>query len=207
MTTPPVPRRPLKRILDLCITVPVLVLFLPVLVTVALGIKLEGWARGKRAPVFYRETRISRGRPFPIWKFRTVRADVDLASEQSVKLLESEANLTRVGRFLQAHYLDELPQLFNVFMGQMSLVGPRPVDPRIYEIEVGAGVDLRSWIPAGLTGQFQVQKGVGDFRERRVALDQAYFDKYRSCGNLGLVAHDLRLLGRTFKTLVRGGGW
>ena len=202
--------RPLKRAFDVCLSASAILLLTPLLVAIAVAITLEGLKLGRRIPVLYGERRISRGRPFTLWKFHTIRPDLDLGPDSgviSVKHLERKENLSRVGRFLQNYYLDELPQLFSILRGQMSFVGPRPMVAFDYQREIDRRIVLRKWIPAGLTGQFQVQKGIGKFRERRVSLDMEYFDKYVCCGHLALLVYDLNLIRKTAGTLLRGGGW
>jgi lipopolysaccharide/colanic/teichoic acid biosynthesis glycosyltransferase len=101
-----------------------LVLTAPVL----LGIAIAVWVRSG-SPVFYVATRAGlHGRPFALYKFRTMAA-VD-ASDGPAVTIKGDPRITPVGRFLRRHKLDELPQLFNVVRGDMSLVGPRPEDPR-----------------------------------------------------------------------------
>jgi len=140
-----------------------LVLVAPVLAIVALLIK-----RDSRGPVFYRQTRVGRdGRPFQMWKFRTMVEDADAMKPELFALNEAEQGLfkivkdprvTPVGRRLRSVSLDELPQLVNVVRGEMSLVGPRPLvtdeDAQI------TGLDRhRLQLTPGMTGQWQVLGG------------------------------------------------
>ncbi len=100
-----------------------LVILSPVLLLVSLLIKLDS-----SGPVFYRGVRTGRfGKPFRIFKFRTMVQDAEKAGPSSTA--DDDSRITRVGRFLRKHKLDELPQLMNVLCGQMSLVGPRPQVP------------------------------------------------------------------------------
>ena len=101
-----------------------LLAFLPLGVLIAISIKLADFG-----PVFYRQTRIGQfGKPFRIWKFRTMVRNADRLGLQITK--DQDPRITRVGRFLRKTKLDELPQLWNVLRGDMSLVGPRPERPR-----------------------------------------------------------------------------
>ncbi len=109
----------LKRPLDLALALIGLLLLLPVLAGLALWIKVDS-----PGPVFYRGPRVGRGgKAFRIFKFRSMRMDADQGPSSSGV---DDPRITRVGRFLRAHKLDELPQLLNVVRGEMSLVGPRP---------------------------------------------------------------------------------
>jgi lipopolysaccharide/colanic/teichoic acid biosynthesis glycosyltransferase len=114
---------PGKRAFDVVVSAVAVVLLVPVLVGIALAVKLDS-----PGPVLYRQRRVSRGgRLFWLYKFRTMVVDADrLAPNVSAT---GDPRVTRVGRFLRRTYLDELPQLLNVLLGDMSLVGPRPETP------------------------------------------------------------------------------
>lgn len=110
----------MKRLFDLVCSAIGLVFVGPILVLLAIAIKLTS-----RGPVFYRGPRIGlHGRPFHIYKFRTMVVDADKIGGSSTP--EDDPRVTRVGKFLRKYKLDELPQLINVVTGEMSLVGPRP---------------------------------------------------------------------------------
>jgi lipopolysaccharide/colanic/teichoic acid biosynthesis glycosyltransferase len=113
----------MKRALDvLASLLGLVVLLIPGLIVAALI------RRDSPGPVFFRQERVGRfGRPFRIHKFRTMRVDAEQAGQLTVG---ADARITRIGAFLRAHRLDELPQLIDVFLGDMSLVGPRPEVPR-----------------------------------------------------------------------------
>ncbi len=113
----------LKRTFDLLVSLVSIIVLSPVLLLVALSIKLDN-----PGPVFYRQQRVGRnGEPFSILKFRTMVVDADRLGLLTVG---RDARITRVGRFLRKTKLDELAQLFNVLIGEMSLVGPRPEVPK-----------------------------------------------------------------------------
>ena len=163
-----------------------------------------------RGPWLYRERRISRGREFDLLKFRALRQDVLQAGEGAeahARLLESDvANLTWAGRrVLKPWYLDELPQLFNVLRGDMSLVGPRPWPPSMVANQVAKGFTYRNEVRAGWTGPAQVQKGITE-SAGYTELDLAYVEACRTRSGLGIVLLDLRILGQTVKVIARGEG-
>ena len=167
-------------------------------------------ARGDRGPWLYRERRVSRGREFDLLKFRTVRRDVLAAAhgrEAHARMLEADtANLTWAGRrILKPWYFDELPQLFNVLRGDMSLVGPRPWPPSMVRDQVAKGYDYRKHAMAGWTGPAQVQKGVTE-PAGYAGLDLAYVEACRTCSGRRLAWMDLGLLWRTIKVMARGEG-
>jgi lipopolysaccharide/colanic/teichoic acid biosynthesis glycosyltransferase len=163
-----------------------------------------------RGPWLYRELRISRGRQFELLKFRTLRRaalDQQRAEEAHARLLENDlGNLTWAGRrILKPWYLDELPQLFNILRGDMSLVGPRPWPPSMVRRQVAEGLDYRNHVLPGWTGPVQVQKGIVE-PGRYAELDLAYVEACRSWSGLRLARYDLELLWRTLKVLARGEG-
>jgi lipopolysaccharide/colanic/teichoic acid biosynthesis glycosyltransferase len=119
---------PGKRVFDVVVATAALVLLAPVLLVIALVVKLDS-----PGPVLYRQARVRRGgQLFRVLKFRTMVVDADrLAPNVSAA---GDPRITRIGRFLRRWYLDELPQLLNVVRGDMSLVGPRPETPEFVEL-------------------------------------------------------------------------
>ena len=176
------------------------VIFLtPLLLLVAVAIKLDS-----RGPVFFLQPRVGRGnRIFLTYKFRSMRADrSDAAGTQSTT--KNDDRVTRVGRFIRASSIDELPQLFNVLKGDMSLVGPRP-----HALGSLAGdtlfwdVDERYWhrhaSKPGLTGLAQVRGFRGETRERadlanRLAADLEYLNGWTIWRDLSILAGTIRVL-------------
>jgi lipopolysaccharide/colanic/teichoic acid biosynthesis glycosyltransferase len=158
-----------------------------------------------RGRVFYRERRISRGRPFDLFKLRTLRESVLVEARGHVRPFEADVgNLTWAGRrVLKPLYLDELPQLVNVLRGEMSLVGPRPWPPELVERQLARGVDYRLRVTAGWTGPAQVSKGLDLQFEN---LDRAYVELLESRRAREIVRHDLGILRRTLGTMLRGEG-
>ncbi|MFI8190800.1 sugar transferase [Streptomyces sp. NPDC085946] len=156
---------------------------------------------GSRGPVIYRQTRVGRGgRPFPMWKFRTMVVDADrmkgdlaAANEHDGHMfkLRRDPRVTGVGRLLRRYSLDELPQLVNVLLGHMSLVGPRPPLP-----EEVAGYDRtelrRLSVKPGLTGLWQVS-GRSDLSwHETVSLDLRYVDNWSWTWDLSVMARTVR---------------
>lgn len=200
-----------KRVLDKSIAGGLVLLAAPLLAAVYVAMGLDmALSRRDRGRWLYRERRISAGRPFDLLKFRTLRRDV-LEREGGVsghaRLFEADPkNLTWAGRrILKPWYLDELPQLFNVLRGDMSLVGPRPWPVGMVEDQVASGLDYRTRVIAGWTGPAQIQKGITE-PAGYAALDLAYAEKCRSLGSIRLLRYDLGVLARTVKVMVRGEG-
>jgi lipopolysaccharide/colanic/teichoic acid biosynthesis glycosyltransferase len=195
-----------KRLLDLLVSGVLLVVFSPVLLVVLLAFALDVLLSPRdRGSLFYREARISRGRTFGLLKFRTLRSDVLERSAGHARLLEADAaNLTWIGRrLLKPWYVDELPQLWNVVRGDISLVGPRPWPPELVDRQRAEGLTYRDELTAGLTGTAQITKGSG---QRYADLDLAYAERVRSLGSWALVRYDLQILVRTIGVIARGEG-
>lgn len=200
-----------KRALDKSVSLILVIVLFPIFAIVVGAIVLDMLLnRRDRGPLLYRERRISRGREFDLLKFRTLRRGVLAAAagpEAHARLLEADpANLTWAGRrILKPWYFDELPQLFNVLRGDMSLVGPRPWPPSMVERQVANGHDYRRHVVAGWTGPAQVQKGVTE-PAGFTKLDLAYVDACRTRGGLGVASLDLKILWRTVKVMAKGEG-
>lgn len=192
----------LKRGLDLVVSGLGLLLISPVLLIFALAIKLDS-----RGPVFFRQTRVGRdGERFEILKFRTMVQDADkqkdaLRSDNETDGLFKIANdprITRVGRILRKTSLDELPQLINVFKGDMSLVGPRPlvVDE---DSQVVGWHRRRLALTPGMTGQWQILGSAKIPLHEMVKIDYLYVTTWSFWT-------DIKILLRTVPYVLRGGG-
>jgi lipopolysaccharide/colanic/teichoic acid biosynthesis glycosyltransferase len=181
-----------KRTLDILIAGLSLVILSPLLVAIAVAIWL-----GSRGPAIFRQERAGKdGKPFTLYKFRTMRPDADPFGP-SPKSGE-DPRLTRLGRFLREHSLDELPQLVNVVRGDMSLVGPRP----LYMSQVAEWNERqrkRLHVKPGLTGLAQISGRGKLTREEKLELDVRYVEQ----ASLSL---DARILLATATHICGGGG-
>jgi lipopolysaccharide/colanic/teichoic acid biosynthesis glycosyltransferase len=200
---PPAAGLVVKRLIDVLGAGVALIFLLPLLAAIAALIKMDS-----AGPVFYCAQRAGRkGRRFPCYKFRTmVRNADDLKSalrhnnERSGPIFKiaGDPRITRLGRYLRRYSLDELPQLWNVVRGEMSLVGPRPhpvEEVAQYEIEHLARLD----VTPGITGLWQVTARRDPCFQRGLELDREYIRTW----SLGL---DTRILLRTVLEVVHGGG-
>jgi lipopolysaccharide/colanic/teichoic acid biosynthesis glycosyltransferase len=193
------------RLLDITLATLFLLIALPLLVLIALSLLLTSGT-----PLFYRGERVGRdGRIFEMLKFRTLRrgAEERLGPYLGAELLErTRAETTRLGRRLRAMQLDELPQLWNVLHGDMSLVGPRPIRPRFFE-------QLASDLPAywqrlvvrpGLTGFAQVRRGYETSMAEKLAHDMEWIaDRSVPLYLRTLVATALRILVQSLRGIFR----
>lgn len=186
-----------KRSTDILVSVPCLVLFSPLFVIISLAIK---WEDG--LPIIYKQERIGlHGKPFNIYKFRSMKADAEKDGPILLEI-EGDTRLTRVGKFIRAHHLDELPQLWNIVKGDMSLVGPRP--ERKYYIDQIIKHDSRYTylyqIRPGATSYATLYNGYTDTMPkmlRRLSLDLFYLE-HRSWW------FDTKILVKTFINIVFG---
>ena len=199
-------RRPfgaaIKRALDIAGSLTLITMLAPVFLLIIALIKLTS-----RGPIMFRQRRIGfRGNQFHMYKFRTMYSgahlmEKDLAEQSGGSFLKikNDPRITPVGRFLRKHSLDEMPQLFNVLEGSMSLVGPRPLLQSDLEKLPRRSVLPRFCMPPGCTGLWQVA-GRSDCSEaERLQLDRKYFDNW----SLWL---DITILFRTVAVIFTGRG-
>jgi exopolysaccharide biosynthesis polyprenyl glycosylphosphotransferase len=193
--------RRLKRAFDLILSVVGVVLISPVLAAIAVVIRLDS-----KGPIFFRQTRIGRdGRPFLIFKFRSMVVDADRrkdalkakgAAQGGLFKLHDDPRITRVGKFLRKTSLDELPQLFNVLCGEMSLVGPRPLiieeDCQISGLHRG-----RLHLTPGMTGPWQLLRSRVPLQEM-VEIDYLYVASWS-------IWQDVKIMLRTVGHVARRG--
>jgi exopolysaccharide biosynthesis polyprenyl glycosylphosphotransferase len=170
----------IKRAIDLCLSTVALMVLAPLMLVIAAIVKQDS-----QGPIFYRAERIGRkGRRFMCFKFRTMQVDADKQLKALAHLNEREGilfkidndpRITKSGRWLRRYSLDELPQLFNVLMGEMSLVGPRP--PLATEVEMYALEHFRRLdVLPGITGLWQVEAREDPSFDSYISLDTAYVD-------------------------------
>src|SRR3712207_2380395 len=167
----------MKRIIDFMLAFVCLVVFSPLFILCAIAIH---WEDG--LPVIFKQERIGlNGNPFHIYKFRSMQINAENNGEPQLLELKGDKRLTRVGRFLRDHHLDELPQLWNVFIGDMAFVGPRP--ERRYYIDQIMKHDPRYpflyQIRPGVTSYATLYNGYTDTMEKmlnRLELDLYYLE-------------------------------
>jgi lipopolysaccharide/colanic/teichoic acid biosynthesis glycosyltransferase len=196
----PIPR--LKRVFDLCAALPGLVMLLPIAVVIAILLRLTN----DPGPLIYRGLRVGEGGvPFRVYKFRSMRTVTNGLGLTSAV----DPRITPLGAWLRRTKLDELPQLWNVLRGEMSLVGPRPEDPKYVDWQNPVHREVFSCRP-GITGPAQIQyrheqrllsevdierQYVDQVLPAKLALDVAYLRRQS-------VRSDLRILARTVRALA-----
>ena len=207
------------RVLMVTLALIGIILTLPLLVGVALAVRVSS-----RGPILFTQTRIGinrrrrrppgdryretdcGGRPFTMFKFRTMQVSDAQAGSAQVWATPDDPRITRVGRVLRRYRLDELPQLFNVLLGDMDIVGPRPEQPAIFtQLRVQIpGYQERQRVRPGITGWAQINQhydtSIEDVR-RKLAYDLEYISR-RS------LTEDLRIMLRTVPALAgKCAGW
>ena len=188
----------MKRAFDCVLSAICLIVFSPLLICCGLAIFIED---GK--PVIFSQERIGlHGKPFRIYKLRSMHMGAESIGEPQLLEISGDSRLTRVGEFLRRHHLDELPQLWNVFIGDMAFIGPRP--ERKYYIEKIIEKDPRYTqlyqIRPGVTSYATLYNGYTDTMEkmlRRLELD-LYYLEHRSWW------FDIKILAKTFTNIVFG---
>lgn len=185
----------LKRSLEILFSLLLLVVTLPVLLVTAIAIKLES-----PGSIFYKQERVGKnGKLFNVWKLRSMRNDAEKNGPQWAS--KNDARVTQVGSFIRKTRIDELPQLFNILNGEMSLIGPRPERPMFteqFDKEI-PGFKNRLLVKPGLTGWAQVNGGYEMTPAEKLDLDMYYIHKQ----SLKL---DTKIFFRTIKVVFTGDG-
>jgi putative colanic acid biosynthesis UDP-glucose lipid carrier transferase len=190
-------QRRLKRALDLSIAIPLVVIFAPFLALITLLIVLDS-----RGPAIFRQRRLGLdGRPFDIFKFRTMHVLEN--GDNVVQVRRNDPRVTRFGHWLRRTSIDELPQLFNVIYGEMSLVGPRP-HAVVHDRHFGAlieGYELRQRAKPGITGWAQIHGLRGETPTLEAMRLRVLYDNWYA--RHADVRLDLQILLRTPRELLR----
>lgn len=193
-----------KRIFDIVAVLSVMPLLVPLFIIVAIAIKLES-----KGPVFFVQNRVGlRKRIFPMYKFRSMTVDAEERMREIEHLNEAEGpnfkiandpRITRVGRFIRKTSIDELPQLYNILLGHMTIVGPRPMSIRDVNLFDRGEQRKRFSVRPGLTCIWQISGRSNLSFEKWLELDLAYIDNW----SLKL---DLEILLKTVPVLLKGDG-
>ncbi|MEI6421678.1 MAG: exopolysaccharide biosynthesis polyprenyl glycosylphosphotransferase [Lentisphaerota bacterium] len=194
----------IKIIFDFAISISLLSLFLPIFFLTAFAILLDS-----PGPIFFRQTRVGRkGRLFTLYKFRSMIVDAESLKkgisdgktfEDNVTFkMKNDPRVTRVGRFIRRYSIDELPQLFNVVKGEMSLVGPRPPVPEEVE-KYSQGDSGRLLVKPGITCLWQISGRSELTFKQQVELDKQYIDSQS-------ILLDIKILLKTIPAVLTGKG-
>ncbi len=192
-----------KRLVDIMVSAVLLVLAAPLMAIIALAVRLDS-----PGPVLFRQPRVGKdGRLFTMYKFRSMVPDAEARLQELLKArgweqpplkIPDDPRVTRVGRLLRRFSLDELPQLWNVLRGDMSLVGPRPEEPRIVQ-GYNAWQRKRLLVKPGLTGPMQVNGRADLPLDDRVRLEIDHIQHYS-------LWEDLKIMAKTVPAIFSGKG-
>lgn len=184
-----------KRAFELVFSLLLLIVTLPVLLVTAIAIKLES-----PGSIFYKQERVGKdGKLFNVWKLRSMRSDAEKNGPQWAS--KNDSRVTKVGQFIRKTRIDELPQLFNVLNGEMSLIGPRPERPMFteqFDKEI-PGFKNRLAVKPGLTGWAQVNGGYEMTPAEKLDLDLYYIEKQS-------FKLDAKIFFQTIKVVCTGDG-
>ena len=188
----------MKQLIDIVVAAVMIIVSMPITIPVAIAIKLSS-----KGPIFYSQVRTGlNGKKFRVYKFRSMYQNAESQGIQWAK--ENDPRITPVGSFIRLTRIDELPQLWNVFKGEMSLVGPRPERPE-FDLQLREKIpyyDVRYLVKPGITGWAQVRYPYGASVEdayQKVAYDLYYIKNY----SLFL---DLAIAFKTLRVVVLGKG-
>ena len=201
---------PAKRAFDVIFSLFFFVVLAPFVAVILIALVIEHTLRGRPLdPLFYSEVRLSAGVPFMLYKFNIFRNDVIAQMRVTntfihTKDLERNGGISTVGWCLKQIYMDELPQLWCVLHGDMSIVGPRPVNTEAFESLIQRGFTDKLRVHAGLTGPFQSLRD--DQIAPAVRLDREYADYVETHSGVAIILHDLRIIFRTLLVVLNAKG-
>lgn len=183
----------MKRIFDLLFSTIFIIILLPIYIALALIVKLQDGG-----PSLFSQQRVGKdGRIFRIWKFRSMIKNAERIGGYST--LDGDPRITPFGHFLRRSSIDELPQLYNVLIGDMSLVGPRPDVPAQSSLYTNKEWSLRQSVRPGITGLAQATLRSKATHAQRIQLDLQYVN------NLSFIG-DLQIILMTIKQVIQKGG-
>ena len=184
-------QRLFKRIFDVVLSLIAIIILSPVMLLIAIAIKIDDGGK-----ILYKQKRLTiNAREFYVYKFRSMIENAEKNGPQLAK--DSDARVTRVGRFLRKCRLDEIPQFFNILSGDMSIVGPRPERPELtkkYEEDMPEFL-FRTKVKAGLTGYAQVTGVYDTTPYDKLKMDLMYIERYS-------ITFDMRIILMTIKTMI-----
>ena len=182
----------LKRMLDIAVSIPAIIILLPLMALTAIVIKADS-----KGPIIYSQERVGQyGKTFKVYKFRSMRQDAE-AKSGPVLAKEGDSRITKVGRFIRATRIDELPQLFNVLKGEMSIVGPRPERPFFVGqfIKEKPEYAYRHNVKPGITGLAQIAGKYNTTAYDKLIYDLIYIQEVS-------IKTDLIIMLQTLKVLI-----
>jgi len=200
-----------KVVFDKVVAALLLLAAAPILLLLKIAYVIEGWLiSDNKGPMFFSYNAVSAGKVFRKYKIRLIKMkyiDQEGAKRGDWHAYSAEwtpESRTHVGRFVKRFYLDELPQLYNILRGDMSIVGPRPLAVHHYERDRKQGNMTRFLVKGGLLGLGHVMKGTPEMGNP--VYEYEYIDKYLGLSAIGLLWLDLIIIGRGIKVIFQGKG-
>lgn len=200
-----------KRLFDIVISLLILIFCLPIIIFLWLINCFEGiLIPENRGPLFFYYYGVSHGKLFKKWKIRLIKQkfiDSELQKNGDWHAYKNEwmpEARTNLGKFVKKFYLDEIPQFYSVFIGDMSIVGPRPLAVHHYERDIAQGNIPRSLIRGGLLGYGHVRKGTVEFGQP--IYEYEYVEKYLKCTPTQLLHLDMYIIWKGIILMSKGGG-
>lgn len=201
-----------KRLFDIIVTLILIIIALPIIFLIIIVFLIEHiFIKESRGSLLYSETRISKGKPFQIYKFRIFKTNssknyfLKHGFVQTKELEQNPENLTWLGKILKQIYLDELPQLYNVLIGDMTLVGPRPSNEVVTWQDAQVQKYQRYLFVCGLTGPFQVVKDANNRPEQSLT-DMEYILFCKNSPGIKIILKDIYYLYHTVLIIFRAKG-
>ena len=209
--TEPLPVRFFKRFFDVFLSALILALSLPILLALKIAFLIEGWLVPDNAgPMIFYYNAVSAGKVIPKYKIRLIKQkyiDPEGARRHDWIAFSAEwkpDSRTYVGSFVKKFYLDELPQFWSVFVGDMSVVGPRPLSVLHYNRDKEQGNVARSLVLGGLLGLGHIHKGTSE--RGNSVYEYEYLDQYMKRTSFGFLMLDLWVIWKGIQVIVKGGG-
>ena len=207
----PLPSRFFKTFFDKCVAFIFFLISLPIFLFLKIAYLVEGFfLEENKGPLFFSYNAVSQGKIFPKYKIRLIKAKYiePMGAKRGDWIAFSAEwtpeSRTYVGRFVKKFYLDELPQFFNVLMGHMSIVGPRPLAVIHYERDLAQGNVTRFLLKGGLLGLGHINKGTPEMGNP--IYEYEYINRYRELSSFSLFLLDLKIIFKGIRVIFKGKG-
>ncbi len=200
-----------KRVFDVLFSIIFIIITSPIFILLILALSVEHLFQGSLPKPVYIDKRISLGQPFNFLKFNIFKPRIIKRLRKENKFIDTKklewqgGNFTFIGYAIQKSYLDELPQLFNILLGNMSAVGPRPVNLAIYKRNLENNDYTKAIIKTGLAGPYQSHKGEAGVQQRQK--EEEYIDFVKNHGASQIILNDIKLIFGALLVLLKAKGY